>query len=129
METIKDILKESGYSDKAIEFYIGRVNVGEITKPSIQHACTGPGGDTIEIYLTIKSDIILEAKFQAIGCAGIFSSGSALTCMIIGKTIEQAKMIHVEDIVNFLGDVPDKKIECAVLAKKTLEESIFHYLQ
>jgi len=129
METIIDILKESGYSDKAIEFYIGRVNVGEIINPSIHHACTGPGGDTIEIFLTIISNIIWKARFQAIGCAGIFSSGSALTSMIIGETIEQAMMIHVEDIVDFLGDVPDEKIECALLAKKTLEEAIFHYLQ
>ncbi len=129
METIIDILKESGYSDKAIEFYISRINVGEIPNPSIHHTCTGPGGDTIEVFLTIKSNIIQEAKFQAIGCAGIFSSGSALTCMIIGKTIEQAKMIHVEDIVNFLGDVPDEKIECALLAKKTLEDAILHYQQ
>lgn len=51
METIKDILKESGYSDKAIEFYPERVNVGEIADPSIYHACTGLGGDKIEIYL------------------------------------------------------------------------------
>ncbi len=129
METIIDILKESGYSDKAIEFYIGRVNVDEIADPSIHHACTGPGGDTIELFLTIKSNIIREAKFQAIGCAGIFSSGSAITSMIIGKTIEQAMMIHVEDIVNFLGDVPDEKIGCARLAKKTLEDAILHYQQ
>lgn len=128
METIIDILKESGYSDKAIEFYISRINVGEIANPSIHHATTGSGGDTIEIYLTVKSNIIREAKFQAIGCAGIFSSGSALTSMIIGETIEQAMMIHIEDIVDFLGDVPDEKIECVSLAKKALDEAIFHYV-
>ena len=127
MDTIIDILKESGYSDKAIKFYLGRVNVGEIANPSIHHASTGPNGDTIEIYLTIKSNIILEAKFQAIGCAGIFSSGSAITKMIVGLTIEQALLIHVEDIVEYLDGVPDEKIECALLAKNVLREAISHY--
>ena len=41
MKAIVEILKESGYSDKAIDFYINKVNFGEIKKPSFRHASTG----------------------------------------------------------------------------------------
>ena len=49
---------------------------------------------------------IKEAKFQAIGCAGAFSSGSALTEMIIGKTLEEAEKIDETDIMVYLGGIP-----------------------
>jgi len=124
MVTIRRILKDCGYSDKAIAYYINRVNVGVIDKPTIQHAITGPCGDTIEYYFIIESNVIREVKFLAIGCPGIYSSGSALTTMILGKTPEQAIRLHVEDIVDFLEGVPEMKMECVVLAKKGMDEAL-----
>jgi nitrogen fixation NifU-like protein len=124
METVREILMNNGYSGKAIQFYIDRVNVGTVENPHIHHAITGPCGDTIEIYLAVESDIIRDAKFLAIGCPGIFSSGSALTSMIIGKTPVQALSLHIEDIVEFLDGVPEKKLECVVLAKKAIDEAL-----
>lgn len=84
MSTIHELLKTSGYSDKAIEYYENHINVGIIENPDAHCFYTGPCGDTMEIFLKISSGMITEAKFQAIGCAGSFTSGSALTTMIIG---------------------------------------------
>jgi nitrogen fixation NifU-like protein len=125
MMSIHEILKESGYSEKAADLYINMINVGRIDKPSIRHTVTGSCGDTIEFYLSIESNLIQQAKFQAIGCAGIFISGSALTTLIIGKTPEEALRIPVKDIIGFLEKIPDHKTDCILLAKKTLEEAIF----
>ena len=122
-----NLLKMSGYSDKAIDYVINRVNMGEIEKPDACLAYTGPCGDTMEIYLKIDSDKITEAKFQAIGCAGSYASGSALMEMIKGKTLEQAEKISVDEILNYLGAMPPPKIHCACLAKRTLELSIEQY--
>jgi len=105
------------------------VNVGRISIPSIHYASTGTNGDTIEIDHRIESNIIKEAKYQAIGCPGIFPSGSAITTMIIGKTPEQALLIHVEDIVEFLEGLPDERLECALLDRRVLEEGIYRYLK
>jgi len=98
---IKNLLKISGYSNIAIEYF----------------------------FLTIepKSRVIKEAKFQAIGCAGAFSSGSALTEMIKGKTIEQAEKIEEEDVIDWLGGIPQQKIHCTCLAKKTLKFALNEY--
>ena len=49
-----------------------------------------------------ESKVIKEAKFQAIGCAGAFASGSAITEMIKGKTVEQAEKIEEEDVIDWL---------------------------
>ena len=130
---IIDLLKKSGYSAKAIEYYIKKVNVGEMEEPSAHFVYTSPCGDTMEIYLRIEKDkhtgseVIKEAKFQAIGCAGAFTSGSALTEMIKGKKVEQAEKIEEDDVIDWLGGVPVQKVHCACLAKRTLEFALDEY--
>jgi len=90
-------------------------------------AYTGPCGDSIEVYLKIESDVIKEAKFQAIGCAGALSSGSALMEMVKEKTLEEAEKITETDIISFLEGIPKQKIHCACLAKRTLQMTIKKY--
>jgi len=123
------LLKKSGYSDKAIDYFTNKVNVGQIDNPDACVAYTGPCGDTMEIQLRINSGQITEAKFQAIGCAGAYSSGSALMEMIRGKTLEQAEKISEDEIINHLGGIPVPKIHCVCLAKKTLEQTIEQYMK
>jgi len=127
MSLIQDLLKQSGYSDKAIGYYMNRVNVGEMSEPDVHAIYTGPCGDTMEIFLNVEGGVIKEAKFQAIGCAGAFSSGSALTEMIIGKTLEAAGEIDEEEIINYLGGIPMQKVHCTCLSKRTLQKAIKDY--
>ncbi|KAF5431870.1 nitrogen fixation protein NifU [Candidatus Methanophagaceae archaeon] len=127
MSELQDLLKESGYSDKAIEYYLNKVNVGELTEPDAHAIYTGPCGDTMEIFLNVKEGVIKEAKFQAIGCAGAFSSGSALTEMIIGMTLEEVEKIDEELIINYLGGIPRQKVHCTCLSKRTLQKAINNY--
>ncbi len=127
MSTIRDLLKVSGYSDKAIKYYENHLNVGNIENPDAQCMFTGPCGDTMEIFLKIKSGVITEAKFQAIGCAGSFSSGSALTEMIIGKTLHESESIDEKDILAHLGAMPEEKVHCARLTVLTLKKAIEQY--
>ena len=121
------LLKKSGYSDKAIDYFINKVNVGEIDNPSTSFMYTGPCGDTMQVYLNIDGDKITEAKFQAIGCAGSYTAGSALMEMIRGETLEEARKISAEAIVKHLGSIPAPKFHCTCLAKKTLEQAIDQY--
>jgi len=127
MSEVRRLLEKSGYSSKAIEYYVKKVNVGRIENPSVHLAYTGPCGDSMEVYLKIESDIIKDAKFQAVGCAGAFSAGSALMEMVKEKTLEEAEKITEEDIINFLGGIPKQKIHCACLAKRTLRKAIEKY--
>ena len=127
MSEVRRLLEKSGYSSKAIEYYLKKVNVGRVENPSVHLAYTGPCGDSMEVYLKIESDIIKDAKFQAIGCAGALSAGSALMEMVKEKRLEEAEKITEEDIIDFLGGIPKQKIHCACLAKRTLQKAIKKY--
>jgi len=121
------MLKEAGYSGKAIEYYTKKVNVGKIEHPEAFYRFTGQCGDTMEISLKIEAGVIKDARFQAMGCAGAFSSGAALCEMIKGKTPAEAERLDEDDIVRHLGKIPVPKIDCACLAKETLRRAIRQY--
>ncbi len=45
-----ELLKKSGYSDKAIEYFTKKVNVGSIKNPSVSLSYTGHCGDTMKFF-------------------------------------------------------------------------------
>ena len=120
-----ELLKDAGYSEKVIGLYRNKVNVGVIKKPDVNLAYTGPWGDTMKIYLKITDeDVVEDAKFQYLGCPGAASSGSAITRIVKGKTLEEAKRITEQDILNDLGGLPESKLHCPKLAVETLQKAI-----
>ena len=126
---MNDLLKKSGYSQKAIDYYTNKVNVGKMEDASVGVSYTGDCGDTIKLYLKIDNEMIIrDAKFEAIGCAGAFSACSALTEMIIGLKITQARKIREDDIIDHLEGVPAHKTDCTKLARRCFEKTIHKFL-
>jgi NifU-like protein involved in Fe-S cluster formation len=122
------LMTESGYSKKAIEFYVNNVNVGTLETPSIITTFLGPCGDLIKLYLKIgEKDTIDDAKFHYLGCPGSAASASAMTTLLKGSTVKQAKKMTEDDIVKELGGLPKLKHDCATLSIKTLRKAIAEY--
>ena len=124
MAYVEKVLRTSGYSDKAITFYMNRVNVGDCDDAEVSFGYTGPCGDTLELFLRVGGHTIHDAKFQAVGCEGAFICGSAITEMIKGHTVEQAANIEKEQVIEYLEGLPEDKHDCACLAIKTLLKTL-----
>ncbi|MDH5450859.1 MAG: iron-sulfur cluster assembly scaffold protein [Candidatus Bathyarchaeota archaeon] len=123
-----ELLKDVGYSVKVIELYMNKVNVGVIENADVSLAYRGPCGDTMKLYLKISNDTVIEdAKFQYLGCPAAASSGSAITRIAKGKTLEEAKNITEQDILHELGGLPEAKLHCPKLAVTTLQKAITTY--
>jgi NifU-like protein involved in Fe-S cluster formation len=122
------LLAESGYPKKAIELYIKRVNMGTLENPDVVTTYLGPCGDIIELYLKIdKAGIIKDGKFYYLGCPGSAASASAMIELVKGKTIDKAKKITEDDVLNALGGLPKTKFDCPKLAITTLRKAIAEY--
>ncbi|BAX81457.1 iron-sulfur cluster assembly scaffold protein [Labilibaculum antarcticum] len=126
MNTVRDLLKTSGYSARAIKYYENNFNVGRIENPDAHFTYTGPCGDSLEIFLKI-SDVITDAKFQAIGCVGTFIFGSALTKIIIRKKVKDCENFDEIDLLKHVGEVPEQKKHCAHLVALTFKKTIEQY--
>ena len=122
------LLVESGYSKKAIELYVNNVNVGKLEKHSLVTTFLGSCGDLIKLYLRINGrDVIEKATFYYLGCPGSAASASAMTMLLKGKTLNQAKKMTEDDIMMELGGLPKSKRDCAKLSIKTLRKAIAEY--
>jgi len=124
-----ELLRKAGYSEKAIDYYMRKLNVGVIEGADAVDSYTGLCGDSMKIYLKVAESVIKDAKFQAIGCAGAFASGSALTEMVKGKTLKEATKITEQDVVKDLEEIPGPKLHCARLAVDALRKSIESYMK
>jgi len=124
-----ELLKKAGYPEKAIDYYIKKVNVGVIKGAEAVDSFTGLCGDSIRVYLKVEEDTIEDAKFQAIGCVGAFASGSPLTEIIKGRTLKQAGKLTEHDVIKHLQGLPASKIHCARFAVDALRKSIDSYLK
>jgi nitrogen fixation NifU-like protein len=126
-EELKELLRKAGYSEKAIDYYVRKWNVGVIEGAESAESHTGLCGDSMRVYLKIEDGLILDAKFQAVGCAGAFASGSALTEMVKGKTLRAAEKITEHEVTKELGKLPGPKLHCVRLAVDALRKSIASY--
>ena len=122
-----ELLRGAGYPEKAIDHYIRKVNVGVIEGADATDVFTGLCGDSMRVYLKVDKGVIKDAKFQAIGCAGAFASGSTITEMVKGKKLEDASKITEKDVLQELGLLPGPKLHCARLAINALRKSIDSY--
>jgi nitrogen fixation NifU-like protein len=116
------------YSEKTIDYFLKPRNLGEIPAPDGFARVTGSCGDTMEIYLKVRDDKVINASFWTDGCGPSIASGSMVTEMAKQMNISEAQRISQHDVLTALGGLPEESEHCALLAADTLKEAIKDYL-
>jgi nitrogen fixation NifU-like protein len=104
-------------------------NVGEIDNPAgIGRVGNPVCGDIMELYIKVKDDTIIDAKFKTFGCGAAIATSSMVTEIIKGKRIDDALRISNKTVVEALDGLPPLKMHCSVLAEEALQSAIKDYL-
>jgi nitrogen fixation NifU-like protein len=127
MSFIQEMLSCSGYSNKAIEYYLNRPNMGNLSDADQVSEMTGTCGDTMKVFLKVDNGRIKDAKVQVLGCPGAVASAMVAMELAKGKTIQAALTIKDRDIYRVLEEIPDKKQHCIRLAVKSLQKALDEY--
>jgi len=116
------------YSEEVIQRWLNPKYVGEMENPQRYGKVTGTCGDTVNIYLRIENDRIIDALFITDGCATPIAAGGMACELATGKTFKEAFKITREVILEQLGGLPEESTHCALLASNTLRTALTDYL-
>lgn len=89
-------------------------------------------GDMMAVWIKIdkENSVIVECKWRTFGCASAIASTSMMSVMATengGMTLQRAKRISPEAIIDRLGGLPDRKYHCSVLGHEALRNAIEDY--
>jgi len=116
------------YSCKVMEHFSHPKNVGTLKNPSGTGKVGNPVcGDLMEVYISVKNNKVVDAKFKTFGCCAAIAASDAVCELVKGKTLEQALKLTKQDVVDFLGELPALKIHCSVLGIDALKAAVKDY--
>jgi len=119
-----DTVKEHFFHPKNFmdnEETYGEAAMGMVGSP----AC----GDAMKIWIKVDpaTQKITDMKWKTFGCGSAIASTSMMSVMVTengGVTLEEARKLRPQDIMERLGGLPARKVHCSVLGDKALRAAI-----
>jgi len=118
------------YSETVLEHFRHPRNVGKIENADGKAIEGSPAcGDMVSVYISVdpNTNKLTDIKFESYGCASNIATGSIITELAKGKTLDEAKKITWKEASEALGGLPKIKVHCSVLAVEGLRSAIENY--
>jgi nitrogen fixation NifU-like protein len=116
------------YSAKVMEHFQNPRNVGEIENPDGVGEIGNPVcGDIMKLYIKVKDNRVVDAKFKTFGCGAAIATSSMITELVKNKTLEEAEKISKQTVAEALDGLPANKMHCSNLAADALHKAIEDY--
>jgi len=105
------------YSPQVLDHFEHPRNAGTLTSPDMSAQVENLDcGDVLKLMANLDADRITEVTFLAKGCVPAIACGSALTNLIKGKTLSEARAVRREDLVRQLSELPEASSHASHLA-------------
>jgi nitrogen fixation NifU-like protein len=117
------------YSAELLDHFQNPRNAGELETPDATARLENPVcGDILELSLKLEKRLektklekrIADIRFRAKGCVPAMACGSAITELVKGKNVDEARKISREELVQKIGGLPQASAHASHLAIDTL---------
>jgi nitrogen fixation NifU-like protein len=113
------------YSAQVLDHFEHPRNAGAVESPDARVRTENPAcGDILELSLKISDGRIEEIRFLAKGCVASMACASALTELVRGRSIAQARGLGREEIVGAVGSLPAASLHASHLALDALAAAL-----
>ncbi len=113
------------YSPQVLDHFEHPRNVGDLENATAIAQLDNPAcGDVMKLSLRLENGRIVEARYRAKGCVPAIACGSALTEMITGHTVNEARSIRRIELIMKLGGLPRASLHASHLAMDALATAL-----
>lgn len=109
------------YSSQLLDHFQSPRNAGDLPDADATVEKENPVcGDVIRLSLKVQGERINEIRFKAKGCVPSMACGSAVTELVLGKTIAEARKLSPAQVRQAVGGLPPASNHAAELAVEAL---------
>ncbi len=109
------------YSAQVLEHFEHPRNAGTVADADASVRMENPAcGDVLELTVKLAAGRIEEIRFRAKGCVAAMACGSAVTELVCGKTVDEAKRLSREELLRAVGGLPQASEHASHLAMDAL---------
>jgi len=113
------------YSTQVMDHFFNPRNVGELPNANAVSIAKNPNdGDIVKLFLDIKDNRIVDAKFKTMGCVVAIAASSKLSEMIKGMSTVEARNLSKQSLIDQLGGLPENKILCSLTCIEALLQAL-----
>jgi len=113
------------YSPQLLDHFERPRNPGEIDDPNASAQVENPAcGDVLKLTLKLEGDRVVDIRFRAKGCVPMMACGSAITELVKGKTVDEARSLQAVNVVGAVGGLPEASTHASHLAIDALRVAL-----
>ena len=118
---------EEIYRENILDHYKHPRHHGTLENPDVSFEDANPlCGDVIRMDFRLKDGRIEDVAFSGHGCSISQASASMLCERVHGMSLEEAKGLSRDDVLEMLGiELGPVRLKCALLALKTLKAGVY----
>ncbi|MGH9589846.1 MAG: iron-sulfur cluster assembly scaffold protein [Terracidiphilus sp.] len=113
------------FTPQVLDHFENPRNSGSIPDPDVSIQLQNPAcGDVLKLTLKVADGRVSEIRFLAKGCVPSIACASALTELVRGKAIADARSIKREQLVEGVGGLPPASSHASHLAMDALHAAL-----
>jgi nitrogen fixation NifU-like protein len=111
------------YSPQVLDHFQNPRNPGVVPDADARVEIENPAcGDVLELTARVANGRVEEIRFRAKGCVAAMACASALTEIVSGILVSDAREIQQEEVLQKVGGLPEASGHAAYLAMDALKE-------